>query len=157
VRNTGNEIEEKWEINEIERRIGRKLTGIEGSEHLVFFGASEIARGRKFLERRQRNEMVSCVYEVIVPSLDPTVCSPKAVKDLSYPCFGKWNRRFFNKKRRFSLFTCLFIYLLVFFYYFILFSLLFLLFVGTWREKYFLKDVLCSDPSEGTERIRARG
>jgi hypothetical protein len=84
VRNTGNEIEEKWEINEIERRIGRKLTGIEGSEHSVFFGASEIARGRKFLERRKRNEMGPWVYEVIVSSLDPTVRSPKAV-DRSLP------------------------------------------------------------------------
>ena len=82
------------------------------------------------------------VYKVINPSLDPTVRSPKAAKDLSYPCFGKWNRRFFNKKRRFLSF---FIYL------FILFCLL------IWREKFFLKDVFCSDPSEEIERIRARG
>jgi hypothetical protein len=133
VRNTGNEIEEKWEINEIERRIGRKLTGIEGSEHLVFFGASEIARGRKFLERRQRNEMGSCVYEVIVPSLDPTVRSPKAVKDLSYPCFGKWNRRFFNKKRRFSFFICLFAYLFVFFILFYFIFIFIIIFIIRWH------------------------
>jgi hypothetical protein len=88
------------------------------------------------------------VYEVITSSLDPTVRSPKAVKDLSYPCLGKRNRRFFNKKRRF---LSLFIYLLIFY------SHCYFHFLAPGAKNTFLKDVLCSDPSEETERIRARG
>jgi hypothetical protein len=40
------------------------------------------------------------VYEVINPSLNPTV-RPQICQNLSYPCLGKRNRRFLNKKRQF--------------------------------------------------------
>ena len=94
-------------------------------------GLQKAHRVKNFQKGGNEMEWGSWVYKVINPSLDPTVRSPKVAKDLSYPCFGKWNRRFLDKKRQFlSLPIHSFIYFYFYFYFLFLF-LFFILFLFT--------------------------
>ncbi len=49
----GTKLKEKWEINEIERRIGRELTGVGGLKHSVFLELLK-AHGDERFEGKRR-------------------------------------------------------------------------------------------------------
>ena len=98
----GAKMEEKTRNKRNLKRESERTYGfLEVRSTRFSLGLQKAHRDRNFKKGGNEMKWGPWVYKVINPSLDPTVRSPKAAKDLSYPCFGKWNRRFLDKKRQF--------------------------------------------------------